>query len=160
MKWILFFVFYLSIMKSSAYCPYDWLDFGDYGCFKFVDDSNLYPMSWTQGREYCQSLYPNSDLVQISSLITQSILSSIALYEYREQSWLIGATLVTHEYEDQDWVWIGTNETMYFTNWENEEPSNSNFGEYCLEMLGNGKWNDIDCNGFFGIYRRPICQLF
>ena len=62
--------------------------------------------------------------------------------------------------QDSEWIWVATNETMYYTNWEDEEPSNSNFGEYCLEMLGNGKWNDIDCNGFFGIYRRPICQLF
>ena len=100
MKLKIIFVLYLSIIISSAtQCPYDWLDFGDYGCFKFVDDSNLYPMSWTQGQEYCQSLYPNSDLAQVSSLITQSILSTIALYEYRVQSWLIGATLVTHEYE-------------------------------------------------------------
>ena len=79
MKLKIIFVLYLSVIISSAtQCPYDWLDFGDYGCFKFVDDSNLYPMSWTQGQEYCQSLYPNSDLAQVSSLITQSILSTLA----------------------------------------------------------------------------------
>ena len=58
---------------------------------------------------------------------------------------------------------MATGESLYYsyTNWDEDEPSNSNYGENCLEMLaGNRLWNDVSCYGQYGADRRSICQLF
>lgn len=37
-------------------------------------------------------------------------------------------------------------ETIGFTNWAKNEPNDAG-GEDCVELIGNGEWNDIPCNG-------------
>ena len=67
------------------------MDFGDYGCFYFVDE-RCYPTDWYNARYFCQSRYSNSDLAQVSSPITQAILSSVADSYFSDQAWFIGGT--------------------------------------------------------------------
>ena len=80
----------LDLLLCSE-CPYDWMDFGNYGCFYFVDE-RCYPTSWDNAKYFCQSRYSNSNLAQVSSPITQAILSSVADSYFSDQAWFIGGT--------------------------------------------------------------------
>ena len=59
-------------------------------------------------------------------------------------------------------MWVDPNNgiiPMYYTHWDFGEPSNSDYGEDCLEFLKrNRRWNDCNCNEL--TYKRPICQKF
>ncbi|XP_029465327.1 mannose-binding protein-like [Rhinatrema bivittatum] len=48
-----------------------------------------------------------------------------------------------------------TGEKLAFSNWNLGEPNNSKDGEDCVEILNNGKWNDIPCS----LTRLIICQF-
>ena len=51
----------------------------------------------------------------------------------------------TDEATEGDWVWT-TGEDVVYTNWAAGEPNDSNDGEDCAEMWGQGAWNDLTCD--------------
>jgi hypothetical protein len=57
------------------------------------------------------------------------------------------------------WVWSWVNdEPKSFESWDNDQPDNGGFwppDEDCVELKGNGKWNDQEC----GTDRHFICEF-
>ena len=43
------------------------------------------------------------------------------------------------------WNWLSKTPNNKYTNWMKNEPSDST-EENCALMLGDGKWNDVDCS--------------
>ncbi|MBM66509.1 MAG: hypothetical protein CMH55_09775 [Myxococcales bacterium] len=43
-----------------------------------------------------------------------------------------------------EWRWSGRDSD--YRNWNNNEPNDHGRGEDCGQVLGNGRWNDADCN--------------
>ena len=54
--------------------------------------------------------------------------------------------------EEEAWVYLSTNQTISFTNWQGNQPDNHNDGEDCVEFGGwmNAEkeklWNDLPCD--------------
>ena len=134
-------------------CPPSWVNLGDYGCFHFAD--YVEPMTWMEGFEFCMNITSGANLAVIPNARTQAFVEILA-DEHYDQSWLIGGIG-----QEGQWFWLN-GEQMFYNHWDFGEPSNSNNGENCLELLKrNRRWNDIDCTASYGEnYRRPICQLF
>ena len=123
-------------------------------------------MTWFEGYNFCMNITSGATLAIIPNARTQAFVEILA-DEHRDQSWLIGGIATEQpDQSGQQWYWLNgdgfPDEPMVYTRWDFGEPSNSNNGEYCLEMLKrNRRWNDIDCTASFGeAYRRPIYQLF
>ena len=71
---------------------------GPHGCFHF--GFHVRPMTYYKARLYCQHLYPGTSLAEITSNVTQYLITgAMAYYGYLSQSWWIGAsrTKVIHQ---------------------------------------------------------------
>ena len=70
-------------------CPSGWTDGGvDKGCFFFGEQD----LSWNDSLLYCQSIFPNSWLVEIPNQETQDILLETMYRTSGTQAWWLGAT--------------------------------------------------------------------
>ncbi|XP_035983690.1 uncharacterized protein LOC105918719 [Fundulus heteroclitus] len=108
--------------------------------------------SWKDAQSYCRKTY--TDLVTVDSAETMTILRNTVDLNKLAEAW-IGL------YDDvNSWRWSLSDEAFYsgygtlYRNWPSGQPDNSDNGESCLEMLGNGEWNDIGCD----VTRIPICS--
>ena len=70
-------------------CPSGWIDGGvNMGCFFFGEQH----LSWNDSLHYCQSIFPNSWLVEIPTEEAQDILFQTMHITSGTQAWWLGAT--------------------------------------------------------------------
>uniref|UniRef100_A0A087XL01 C-type lectin domain-containing protein n=1 Tax=Poecilia formosa TaxID=48698 RepID=A0A087XL01_POEFO len=119
--------------------------------FHFVYD----PMSWSDAQSYCRKTY--TDLVTVDSAEVVTTLRNTV--DSNKMAAITDAWIGL--YDDVDsWRWSLSDEAFYqnsealYRNWPSGQPDNTGGGESCLEMLGNGDWNDIGCD----VLRKPICS--
>uniref|UniRef100_A0A1B0D0Q4 Uncharacterized protein n=1 Tax=Phlebotomus papatasi TaxID=29031 RepID=A0A1B0D0Q4_PHLPP len=43
------------------------------------------------------------------------------------------------------WRWTGDRSEITYTPWNKDQPDNTDDREYCLDMVPNGNFNDLDC---------------
>ncbi|KAJ7324375.1 hypothetical protein JRQ81_017395 [Phrynocephalus forsythii] len=58
----------------------------------------------------------------------------------------VNAVLGINDIQTEGTFRYPSGETVAFTNWGKNEPNDAG-GEDCVEMIGNGLWNDFPCNG-------------
>jgi hypothetical protein len=57
---------------------------------------------------------------------------------------------------DQEGVWTWSDGAPFdYSKWNANEPNNSGNDEDCVEINGNGAWNDLNCNS----HRRALCKV-
>ena len=92
--WFLFdnhFLFSFAYDPGQRYCPDHWLNLGPHGCFHF--GVHLRPMNYYQARLYCQHLYPGTSLAEITSNVTQYLITGAMAYNgFLVQSWWIASS--------------------------------------------------------------------
>lgn len=71
---------------------------------------------------------------------------------YERESFWLSATDLGHE---GTFVWLNTGLPMVYKNFRKNQPDNAGGNENCIEMHGNGEWNDILCHNAF----YSICQF-
>lgn len=55
--------------------------------------------------------------------------------------WMGGSDIAT----EGVWAWEDGKPWGVYTAWKSGEPNNANSNEDCLQMYGDGLWNDLDC---------------
>ncbi|XP_023264465.1 macrophage mannose receptor 1-like [Seriola lalandi dorsalis] len=115
-----------------------WVPYGRY-CYYVYNEQQGF--SWPDSRHYCQSI--RAELVSIHSRAEVEFIRNLN-YTKRHNVW-IGLT------RDRNFGWGWTDRTsLGFLNWAPGEP-NSAFHpgdvaeENCVEMYGDGRWNDNNC---------------
>ena len=106
------------------------------------------PATWSEARTVCQGL--GGDLATIFSeqenLAAFSMLPSSASH-----AWIGGrATGIDNTFE---WVDGSPLSDQCYSNWDINEPNGD--GDGCIEMYGDGAWNDNSCNGAKG----SVCRV-
>ncbi|KAI8119985.1 hypothetical protein FF38_00762 [Lucilia cuprina] len=116
------------------------------------------PVNWYTAVEICNS--QNQVIARVTSSEESTKLYD-SLYKNgllrADSSFWLGASDLGHYGR---WSWITTGRPALYTNWSPGEPNNIYGREHCLELLGNGKWNDNDCENLKHVVcqNRPICQ--
>ncbi|KAL2079593.1 hypothetical protein ACEWY4_025337 [Coilia grayii] len=107
--------------------------------YHFVNEAK----NWTEAQSYCRThytdlatLYNTDDVNALTQLGSQTGSAWIGLYGDLENSWRWSIT---------DSSFYGPGETE-FRNWNTGEPNNSGGKELCVEMISDGKWNDVPCD--------------
>ncbi|XP_043977201.1 C-type mannose receptor 2-like [Gambusia affinis] len=113
------------------------------------------PMIWSDAQSYCRKTY--TDLVTVDSAKVVTTLR--IMVDSNKMAAITDAWIGL--YDDVDsWRWSLSDDTFYqnsealYRNWPSGQPDNSQGGEGCLEMLGNGEWNDNNCDNL----RKVICS--
>lgn len=109
---------------------------GKYHCLKLVKSSK----SWDDSRRYCQSLGARL-AIPYDYASNQAIRSVLKSYH---RVW-IG---VNDRAREGNWVDLTGNNARY-KNWGRGEPNNYRGGEDCVQLRGNGYWNDDKCSRKF-----------
>ena len=88
-------------------------------------------LTWTEAREAC--IEKGGHLVTITNQEEADLLYE---FFYDKKAWIgaykFGGT----------WYWV-THEDWGFTNWDNNEPSNSKGVEWCVHLWTDMRWNDL-----------------
>jgi len=88
---------------------------------------------WAGAQETCQSFGGN--------LVTIDDEEDSAWFGVQAAGAWIG---MNDRQVEGEWRWAGRDGD--YRNWNNNEPNDHGRGEDCGQVLGNGKWNDADCN--------------
>lgn len=128
---------------SVASClPGDVYDEVGGSCFRYVDT----PRQWAAARVGC-SMVVNGDLAALST--SEELSSVLSLFPVLAggTTWLGGTDMPT------EGVWRWTNGELFtyalgVAPWNTGEPNDTGGTEECLELLGNGRFNDQTCSLF------------
>ena len=89
-------------------CPDGWEDAShlDLGCIKFFEDKDV-ESGWFQAKDFCESLYHSSHLVEVCNQDQADYLKS-KTNSSDEKDWWIGL----YKNSQGDWVWAYSNATL------------------------------------------------
>ncbi|XP_036420694.1 macrophage mannose receptor 1-like isoform X2 [Colossoma macropomum] len=129
-KWISVFFLLSAIYGLSAYVPHR---------YHFVNESK----TWTEAQSYCRQTY--TDLATINNMEEMKKLND-TVQDKSVRVW-IGLEKVT-------WQWSLQDATVYrerqsYSNWTAGEPNSNAKKEMCVQLNGDGSWNDDDCSRLF-----------
>jgi hypothetical protein len=95
-------------------------------------------VSWHEARQICEE--KGGHLVSISSFAENDFITNELKEQNIEHVW-IG---LTDELYEDNWKWV-TGEKLSFTNWNSDEPNNTNGLEHYVEIncTSDKKWNDL-----------------
>jgi len=141
--------FILSVVTAQTlledFCPDDWFDGGDLGCYKLLESAvNL---TWVEAQEECEQIggflaEPKSESHAV--LLEELVESKASIFGINH--WYIGLTDLGREGE---WVWQHSREELTYSNWRRHRPVTT-FGndKDCVAMVykDNGiVWQDFSC---------------
>ncbi|XP_071827139.1 macrophage mannose receptor 1-like isoform X2 [Apostichopus japonicus] len=131
-------------------CDSGWTNMGN-ACYRAV----LEQKSWFDALDACRNLRTDADLVSI--LDGNENLQTLAMSRrtHTENNYWIGLNDLNSE---DSWEW-SDGSTNSYTNWNSNEPNNSNDRENCAAMRWSedGSWNDADCDTtYYFICKYPL----
>ena len=119
------------------------LELGDGHVYEYFEED----IPWTEAREACINM--GGHLLTITD---QEEADIIYEYFYDTKAW-IGA----YKFGDC-WYWV-THEDWGFTNWDNNEPSNSKGAEWCVHLWTDMRWNDLADEDVKNVVQGYICEF-
>ncbi|CAG5120963.1 unnamed protein product, partial [Candidula unifasciata] len=127
-------------------CPLGWEDYRG-SCYKLVQLAT--DVDWSTASSTCTSSTYQSALVAIIDDDENDFVFSLIPKGFSGYTW-IGF----HDPQENSFTWVDDTPVQY-TNWELDEPNNSN-NEDCVVMdSAFGQWNDIDCSDVYPLF---ICK--
>ncbi|XP_078496118.1 C-type Lectin CRL-like [Lissotriton helveticus] len=128
-----------KVTISDAYsCPMcgikRWTKIGN-TCYQIFSSK----ISFSNAEMYCRGVIRGGRLASIHSY-SDNIQLARMTHANAPRVWVGGLYL----HEAKSYVWTDGSE-MDFKNWSTGEP-NLLAKEFCMEMFGNGKWNDLPCH--------------
>ncbi|XP_046899137.1 macrophage mannose receptor 1-like isoform X2 [Hypomesus transpacificus] len=106
---------------------------------------------WPEAQSYCRTYY--TDLATIDSLEDMTRLTATVSPGFTDKAWIgLYDDLNSFKWSIIEPGFYGTGETQ-FRNWRSDprEPNDNGGNELCVEILLNGKWNDMPC--------QSLCQF-
>lgn len=119
--------------QGERYCP-GFVSSGK--CFQFFRE----PKKYEDAEFFCQEQFSGGHLASITSLhVHQELIRLIQINGGYTRTWVGGRRLDSHRF-----VWLDGSRWSY-DDWLPGEPNHTAGVENCLEILGNGKFNDFTC---------------
>ncbi|XP_054888312.1 retinitis pigmentosa 1-like 1 protein [Poeciliopsis prolifica] len=119
-------------MQGERYCPGMIVDGKCYQFFKG-------PLNYEDAELFCQEQFPGGHLGSITTqLVHQELMSLMRQSGGYTRTWVGGRRL------DRRFVWLDGSRWSY-EDWLPGEPNHTAGVENCVEILGNGKFNDFTC---------------
>ncbi|XP_071822362.1 uncharacterized protein [Apostichopus japonicus] len=116
-------------------CEEGWVPGYDFRCYKFGSEM----LSWEDARLDCQSI-PDGDLVVFETEAEWEFVSTLGA----GASWWLGLFDRASEGEYR-WVTCDALDTWATDNWAPGQPNDLQGNQDCVQMLGSGMWNDLEC---------------
>ena len=125
------------------------------GCDPFRSSEGIYALcvvatTHAVAKSACESM--DMDLAQIDSSAENTVLRSEMTTRMGGAQFFVGGQdLVEHvwRWPDGTQFWVGAAGGMavngQFATWTAGEPNNANGNEDCMEVFGDGRWNDVPC---------------
>ncbi|KAL6481107.1 hypothetical protein MHYP_G00091870 [Metynnis hypsauchen] len=129
-KWTSVLFLLSAVCGVSAYVPHR---------YHFVNESE----TWTEAQSYCRQTY--TDLATINNMDEMKKLKD-TLKDGSLRVW-IGLEKVTWQWSLQDGMVY--REGQSYSKWNNGEPNSKPGEEVCVQLNGDGSWNDDDCSRLF-----------
>ena len=104
-------------------------------------------ITWTEAREACIDMGGH-----LLTIVDQEEADFIYDNFYDKKAW-IGAYKF-----GEVWYWV-THEDWGFTNWDNNEPSNSKGAEWCVHLWTDMRWNDLADEDVKNVVSGYICEF-
>ncbi|XP_045179679.2 macrophage mannose receptor 1-like isoform X2 [Mercenaria mercenaria] len=130
---------------KKASCPYGWTLFGE-SCYLYSGDEKK---SWDAAQSACFNA--EGQLVEIESDSENNFIVELKtnVSSNPTESW-IGL----HDIETEGkHIWVSSGNNTTYSSWGSGEP-NDHDGGACVQLHGNGKWNDTDCQ----LERSYVCE--
>ena len=131
----------LRVFYPLATCPKTWFQLRD-SCYKFPSNT----LTWTAAKSVCEAM--ESKLAVVSSRKENEALAP----NVEKRTWI---GFHRHPSDTSRWQWIDGSKVFY-TNWIDGQPDNSQGEEHCAEMLpASGRWNDMKCTD----HLHYVCEM-
>jgi len=147
--------------EAPVYCPDDWFDANDLGCFKFLESKlNL---TWVEAQEECEQV--GGYLAEPITTRQAMFLKELAILEASFTGigyWYIGLTDLGREGE---WLWINAGISIEDSLWGTNKPSSKpkNREDCGVMVVKNNQfsWEDHKCQApdVSNHPVAPVCQL-
>ncbi|XP_069468591.1 C-type lectin mannose-binding isoform-like [Ambystoma mexicanum] len=125
--------------SDSSCCPicgiHDWARIGNV-CYKLFNCKTTF----ANAELYCRRRIRGGRLASLHTCRDNRFVSRL-LRHGPATAWIGGLYL----HQGKTFIWSDGSEFNY-QNWSPGEPNNCGRNEFCMEIYGNGKWNDLACN--------------
>ena len=131
----------VALNSDFLACPTDWVRVID-SCIWVSNEK----ATFDNATEKCKELDSAASLYEPPNKHHSELVFNLLK---TERSHWIG---IHDRFEEDAWIYLSTNETISFTNWQKDRPDNHNGNEDCVEFGGSFSvekeklWNDLNCD--------------